>query len=111
MGLVLVFSRPNHELGAVCKETARDIGWGICLCPRDDIKNPEAQLLQGVGHGKDVVVSATYPYGTILLQLFPAQGNPLQVERVYGIHGSAFVPFAFVHADDFTALNAEALIA
>ena len=106
----LLLSCPDNELCGVSEVSARDIGWRICLRPRDDVQNLESQLRQLICHGEDVVIGTRNPDGPILLQVFPASRNPLLVELVDMFRRTALVPFTFIHAHHLSALHADSAV-
>lgn len=58
-----LFSCPQDELGRVREKSARKIRRRIRLCPGDAVQNPEAQFVQHLRGGKNVVyyaLSATF---------------------------------------------------
>ena len=59
----------------------------------------------------DVVVRTTNPNSAIVFQFGAAQREPIAIELVDVFGCSAFVPIAFVYADLFAALHANAAIA
>ena len=72
---------PNDKFRGVFEVAARNVDRWICLLPSDDIQNLVAKFSQAISHRKDVVVSATNPYSTIILQFVTTQTQPFHIER------------------------------
>ena len=58
----------------------------------------------------DVVMCSTNPNRTVIAQLGTAQGKPLKVELVDVFGSAAFIPFAFIDAYLFAAMDANTTV-
>ena len=65
-------SCPDYKLCRIGKETAGDISRRIGLLPRNHIQNLISKFRKTISYRKDVVISAAYPYRTVVLQLVTA---------------------------------------
>lgn len=104
MGHLRAFACPDDELSGVGKEGARDVDGRVGFLPGYDVQDFESQLCKAVGYREDVVVRARDPNGAVVYQFVTAETQPFHVELLHFFWRLAFVPIAFIDADDLAAL-------